>query len=90
MGRDRKYGEVTTTEGAYIPSDEPVFMLRARDVCSIDTIAHYLVMSVAVGADREHLDRVLDSIDEFRAWKDANVSEMKIPDSVRHGGMADA
>jgi hypothetical protein len=90
MGRDRKYGEVTTTEGAYIPSDEPVFMLRARDVCSVGTIARYLVLSVESGADREHLDMVLDSLDEFKAWQNLHEDDMKVPDSVRHGGMADA
>jgi hypothetical protein len=89
MGYDRKYGDVSTTEG-YIPSDEPVFMLRARDVCSVGTIAHYLALSIEAGSSKEHLDLVLDSVDEFRLWRDAHVDDMKVPDSVRHGGMADA
>jgi hypothetical protein len=89
MGRDRKYGDVSTTEG-FIPSDEPVFMLRARDICSVETIAYYLAQCVEAGSPRQHLDLVLDAVDEFRSWQEAHEDDLKVPDSVRHGGMADA
>ena len=79
MPRDRKYGRVLVESGA-IPEDEPVFLLRAKDRASLQTMIAYKAACLGVGAGTEHIARVDESVREFRRWRAANVRRMKVPD----------
>ncbi|HEY8357014.1 MAG TPA: hypothetical protein VIL30_06090 [Ramlibacter sp.] len=59
-----------------LPVDEPIFVLRAQDVCALPTLAAYRDL---LPPEQRH------SVDErllaFSAFKDANAARMKLPDS---------
>lgn len=88
MGYDAKYGKITT-ERESIPADEPVFMIRARDATAMYVLGTYLDNCTKIGSPLEHLHMVLDTVEEFRNWRAEHPELIKIPDSKRHGGMAD-
>lgn len=88
MGYDTRFGNVRT-QHEDIPEDEPVFMVRARDTLSIDVIATYMMRSIQSGSSKEHLRMVMGALEEFRYWQEHHPEEMHVPDSKRHGGMAD-
>lgn len=88
MGNSRKYGQITTEQGN-VPPAEPVFMVRARDITSVDLITDYLTLCVRAGSPRRHLELVMDTLNDFRKYQTANKGELKIPQGRRSGGMAD-
>lgn len=60
-------------------SGEPTFCLRAQDALAIDTISHYIDI-----AKRHCTPGYVEELEEiykrFRAWRDDNPKQMKIPD----------
>lgn len=64
--------------GAPIPDNEPVFILRAKDVLAEQAIAYYLTM-VATG---EHKQAIEHRIGDFRDFRLNNPELMKAPDTV--------
>ena len=82
MGYDRKYGQVTTEHGE-IPDDEPVIVLRARDVHAAAAVGYYhSVCSADRQVDAAHADSVAEVLRQFCAWRDANPHRMKTPDTT--------
>jgi hypothetical protein len=82
MGFDRKYGQVTTEHGE-IPADEPVIVFRARDVNTFKLLGYYLVLCSKGGSPRRHLELILDNLDSFGQWQEANPDKVGTPDSER-------
>ncbi len=64
--------------GVPIPSDEPIFILRAKDVLAEQTIAYYLTMTATNG----HGQAIQNRIDSFKNFRLANSDKMKAPDTV--------
>ena len=80
MGRDPKYGEVTTKKGS-IPRDEPVFVLRAQDRAALPTLRHYENECRVLGAGEDHYSAITNVIEKFQKFADDNPDKIKTPDS---------
>lgn len=70
---------VNRATGKPIPDDEPVFILRAKDVNATAALAAYLE---AVFNDTEHAEAVQARIDAFDAFAAAHPERMKQPDTA--------
>ena len=75
MGTDLKYGRITTEHGD-IHEDEPVFLLRARDVLAIETLTHYNEQCDRFGCASQFRGDVNCAIDRFTEFK----GPKKLPD----------
>lgn len=62
-----------------IPENEPVFLLRAKDICSVSALHAYLY-EVAKVSKREMIKSVSNSIDEFTQYQRQNINLLKCPD----------
>lgn len=78
MGIDRKYGIVTAEFGT-IASNEPVVVFRAQDAILPKLLSYYHLFCLKEGADREHLNFILDTKDRVEFWQSHN--QTKIPDT---------
>lgn len=67
--------------GQQIPDDEPVFILRARDVYAFDAIADYFRHVVAT-CPSDHREAVIKRMVQFHDWASNHPSRMKQPDTV--------
>lgn len=82
--QDPKYGIneqgqlCNVATGVPIPDDEPIFILRAKDMLAEQTLSWYL-STVATG---EHRDAVRHRIEDFKQFRLANPEKMKAPDTV--------
>ena len=63
-----------------IPEDEPIFILRAQDEISVETIAGYSELAAEAGADRNFLDGMASVAMQFADWRASNRDRVKIPD----------
>lgn len=64
--------------GVPIPSYEPVFILRAKDVFAEQTLAFYLTMT----ATEEHKEAIKHRMADFKEFRLNNPDVMKAPDTV--------
>lgn len=64
-----------------VPCDEPLFILRARDVNAFETLCHYKRVAKESGADVEHLDAIEKRIQDFTSFARNHPSRMKVPDT---------
>jgi hypothetical protein len=60
-----------------IPDDEPLFVLRAKDVNALPALTAYMVLC----KDLHHREESNKSIVDFRNFRDANPERMKEPDA---------
>ncbi len=75
MANSSKYGKITTEHGS-IPANEPVFLLRAQDICAIPTLTAYARFLRKVGASTVFRDEIVSVIRAFGEWD----SDWKVPD----------
>ena len=61
----------------FIPIQEPVFMLRAKDVHAIRTLQYYLQCCI----DADHKDALVKRIREFEEFRMMNPEQMNEPDT---------
>ncbi len=61
-----------------IYNEEPVFVLRARDICSITTLERYFDAAKKEGCPQEFLDDMLEVISEFKDFQRNNPT--RLPD----------
>jgi hypothetical protein len=78
---DLKYGKVTTEHGN-IGEDEPVFVLRARDVTAPKAIIAYIKLVLMEGAPMHHVRASLISLERFRRWQSSNRDQVRVPKSA--------
>ena len=67
-----------------IPDDEPVFILRARDIHAVDVLERYLsLVATARGPhlDVEHYRAVKIRQAQFQLWAAKHPDRMKFPDT---------
>lgn len=57
---------VSTTKGMVVPENEPIFVLRARDLKSLSTIRCYQSLFTPTSHDWKVVQEVLDDFSEFR------------------------
>lgn len=72
-GKDTKYGTVTTS-GKIIPTDEPVFLLRAQDILAPAVVRYYAALRASIG-DHEAAKEIMRIADSMERW-----SRRKYPD----------
>jgi hypothetical protein len=73
---DRLFNRST---GQLIPEDEPVFVLRAKDLHAITALRAYL----SVCEDATHREAVARRIDQFELFADQHPERMKTPDTAQ-------
>jgi DNA repair exonuclease SbcCD ATPase subunit len=62
-----------------IPANEPVFLLRAKDLCALPTLHAYLTELVSKGADRDIVANVNAATLMFSKFQRDNSQLMKLP-----------
>lgn len=70
---------VNRETGSVIPDDEPVFILRARDVHAVDTLEFYFQQCQVEG----HKQVVSNRIQQFYDFADKNPDRMREPGQFR-------
>lgn len=76
-----KAGQLYNREsGEVIPSDEPVFIFRARDAIAHGTLCDYLERIALSDADDSHFEAVQIRSRDFKKFKREHPERMKIPD----------
>lgn len=74
MAQDLKYGRVNIS-ASKIPTDEPIFILRAQDRLAEPLIRQYAEMLRYHYGDADIYHSALESADNFQQWHDK-----KMPD----------
>jgi hypothetical protein len=82
INQERKYDAVdgrivNRVTGKPIPDDEPIFILRAKDVRSTVALLAYQDMC----EDETHKSIITQRIDDFACWQDENSEQVREPDS---------
>lgn len=73
-----KTGRLTNrSTGHPIPDDEPVFVIRAKDINSIPALEHYRQLC----SNPDHKAVIKSRIQDFRAFQDKNSKRVREPDS---------
>jgi hypothetical protein len=81
-GYTNKAGEpegrlVNIATGVPIPDDEPVFILRAKDILAIDTLEEYTEL---LPPNTDHFKAINNVRKKFNNWRAANQDKIKEPD----------
>ena len=63
-----------------IPEDEPVFLLRAQDVSSVETLYRYIFLQEVPGNDPSFLEELRRIRNEFEDWQVKNSDKVKRAD----------
>lgn len=77
MAIDMKYGEIDITG---IPDDEPVFVIRAKDQASVNSIKDYFVNAYRAGATEDFAKAGDSVVLVFEDWQESNRERVKVPD----------
>lgn len=83
MLNENKYdivGAINKTTSERIPDDEPVFLVRAKDIVSFDLLLAYLVMCQEEGCSQSHLRGIVSAIHKFNEWQSVHRDSMRTPD----------
>ena len=75
---------VKRSTGEPIPEDEPVFMLRGRDILAIATIRVYLSAALAYPCTEEHCQAVERVLERFYEFRKLHRDRMKEPGITRN------
>ena len=65
------YNRIQDPEGK-IAEDEPVFMVRAKDILSKDVMRYWAARHIKEGGDREMAQMVLDHANLAEEWQKKN------------------
>lgn len=61
-------------------NNEPVLILRAKDLCALRAISEYIRVCTLQNCDKSHIDGVIAIENDFINFKNKNPNKMKIPD----------
>lgn len=65
-----------------IPVDEPIFIIRARDVLAVDTLVEYRRLALRNGkVDSDHLQAINKRLIDFLRFANEHPDRMKVPDT---------
>ena len=73
------YDQIQDPSGK-IGADEPVFLLRAKDVCAPGAVEAWANLAFVAGADDAMVARVFEWVGEMRSWQDENKDRLQVPD----------
>lgn len=68
MASENKYGHITTERG-HIPDDEPVFLLRAKDMAADAALRAYMDECVALSCSPQHIEGIIAAIERFEKFR---------------------
>jgi hypothetical protein len=68
-------------QSGIVPDDEPLFILRARDVNALAVLSDYLKHAIESGANTEHHEAICRRINDFARFRTEHPKRMKIPDT---------
>jgi hypothetical protein len=71
---------VTKVDGSPLHEDEPCFVLRAQDWCSVQTIEDYEEACRESDCSEEHIAAVHRVRQQFCDWQAENIDKVKRPD----------
>ncbi len=74
---------IVNDRGAVVPSDEPLFVLRAKDRNALATLRKYLDICQTDGCPQDHIDGILNRIDDFLTFAAGHPERMKQPGVTR-------
>lgn len=64
-----------------IPCDEPVFLIREKDVHAVDALRFYWsAIAHDLSCNLEHATGVMEAIEEFKKWQGKNPNLVRQPD----------
>ena len=63
-----------------IPEDEPVFLLRAQDAASVDTVQFWASRAESLGASPEIVKLAREHAIKMRVWQGRLQAGPKVPD----------
>jgi hypothetical protein len=72
------YNERIQDSAGLIPEDEPVFLLRAQDVCARAALRTWIQEAMSLNANEDIIQAARDQLDRFGHWRD--IHPAKIPD----------
>lgn len=72
-----------TVSGEHIPEDEPLFLLRARDVNALPTLREYLSLCQR-NCNLLHIDGIKQAISKFDFYSKTHLERMKEPGKTKH------
>ncbi len=64
----------------YIPKDEPIFIIRAKDQVSVLVLMNYLAHAKKAGCSNEFLAEIAHIGNDFTDWRLKNPGKVKVPD----------
>jgi hypothetical protein len=67
-----------------VPDDEPLFLLRGRDVLAIELLFSYFLISAKAGCTAYHYKKLGETIEGFIKFKREHPERMKMP-SITEG-----
>ena len=73
---------IKRSNGEPISHDEPIFLLRARDICALNLLIEYEHLSRAAGSPEERILSLKHVYEEFSRWRLEHCGELKIPGST--------
>lgn len=83
---DSKYkvkGKIINVQtGQAIPDDEPIFVLRAKDVTAVAMLVKYAQLTKEAGSSGMHEEFVLKRMRQFRKFSEDHPERMKVPDTL--------
>lgn len=68
--------------GAAIPNDEPVFVLRGKDMLAVPLLARYLDLLKREGVAADSVEAVEARLKQFFDFATKNPERMKLPDTA--------
>lgn len=72
---------VNRQSGHQIPDDEPVFLVRGRDILACALLEAYKEMAAEENCTAEHLDAIDHRIDQFEKFAQDHPERMRTPDT---------
>ena len=81
IGVDDNSTPVLVGQSGPVPADEPLFILRGRDVIARELLKHYRHCAENAGADTNHLEAIERRIKEFSSFAWNHPERMKVPDT---------
>lgn len=68
-------------QSGIVPLDEPLFILRARDVNALALLADYLKHAIDSGSNTQHHEAICRRIADFAEFRRNHPERMKVPDT---------
>ena len=83
MRHARAYDDRIQDPAGLIAEDEPVFLVRAKDICSAGTMRAWCELARVAGADEKMIQLVSDFAEESALWQLENGSKVPgLPEKI--------